>query len=245
MEQKDIKRIDGSFEKLLNEAGYGIRKVYDQIGELLKGVSLEDIASATAKNEVELLNNFILDFVASVKNTAMEEMVASGCREYLTEGAWSSVLKTAGMPQVKFCRVQHDFGQETFTAPKDSKILNEQKKEYKNLKTGSEVAMAAGTAALAAGLFIPALGTVVRFVACTAGGVGIVAGGMGVAYSKKKLQSVEHLTQPDAASSASDEQDWIRTITEGQRKLNLSIISEWLKKVKAALLAECDKWLSA
>lgn len=244
MEQKDMQRIDDSFEKLLAEASHGIRKVYGQIGELLKGVPVENIAGATAKNEVELLNDFILDFVASVKRTAMEEMVASGCREYLTEGAWSSVLRTTGMPQIKFCRVQPDLEQESFDPLRDSKILKKQKEEYKNMKTGSEAAMAAGAAVMAAGLFIPALGKMVSFVACTAGGAVMVAGGIGYAYSRKKLLSLDHSSQQSAADSDLDEKDWVKVITEEQRRLNLGIISEWLKKVKAALLAECDKWLT-
>lgn len=245
MEQKDVERIDRSFEKLLAEASHGIGKIYSQIGELLKDVPVEGIAGATAKNEAELVNNFILDFVASVKRTAMEEMVMSGCKEYLTEGAWSSVLRTAGMPQIKFCKVQPEQGQEAFDPHRDSKILKKQKEEYENMKTGSEAAMAAGAAAMAAGLFIPALGKTVSFVACTAGGIGIVAGGIGLAYSRKKLRGFEHSEQPADAEPSLNAEDWIRTITEGQRELNLGIISKWLKKVKAALLTECDKWLTA
>lgn len=252
MNETKMARIDAAFEKLQQDADAAYRSIYDSIHQQVKnstGLGLSgDIAQLEAKN----LNQKILWLTEEVKQTAMSEMIAYGCKPYLTQAGWTEIQQAAGLPQVELCKIQVDavppIGTPKSTGGKFSKNreLEELARQYgATEKILTRVAGVGATAAVVS-LFIPGWDFPVKIL-CGAGAIIAVLSGGGAIYCNgKKNESIskfEHVGKPTAPEAQDGVQlDFlVKKITDSQYERNFKLYNEWLEAVKQAFVSECDK----
>ncbi|MCM1297848.1 MAG: hypothetical protein NC311_20100 [Muribaculaceae bacterium] len=251
-------QLDATFENLHQDAGAAYRRVYNDIQQQLKGSNSYGLSGEIAQMEAKNLNQEILRLTDTVKQTSISEMIACGCKQYLTQAGWTEIQQAAGLPHTELCKVQVD----TLRPPvktnpvsnandmaNSGKELKDLAQQYGDVEKILARVASLGVAAVVVSLFIPGWTLPVK-VLCVAGAiVAVLSGGGAIYYDSKKNEAIskfEHVGK-SAAPKAEDGKDsaqldsLIKQITDSQYKRNLKLYDTWLADVKQALITECDK----
>lgn len=251
-------QIDATFEKLHQDASTAYGNVYDSIQRQLKDSSSRGLSGEIAQLEARKLNQEILQLTDAVKQAAISEMIACGCKPYLTQAGWTEIQQAAGLPHTELCKVQVDIMHPTpkTNSAGSATAANAAASRNRELEalaeqygiTGKVLAGIAGVgvAAVVVSLFIPGWDFPVK-VLCAAGAiVAIVGGGAAFHYDNKRnetLSKFEHVGKQNAPKAQDSAQldSIVKQITDSQYKRNLKLYDEWLEQVKQVLITECDK----
>lgn len=261
MNETQMAKIDVTFGKLHQDAVAAYRGVYDNIQQQLKGSSSRGLSGEIAQLEAKKLNQEILRLTDAVKQAAISEMIACGCKQYLTQAGWTEIQQSAGLPHTELCKVQVDTMRPiVITNPaSDSNAVSaagaaaSRNKELEKLahQYGAAEKSLAGFAGLGVvsvvvSLFIPGWTLPVKAL-CVAGTVVAVLSGGGAIYCDgKKNEAVskfEHVGKSVAPKAQQSIQldSLVKQIADSQYERNLKLYDAWLKEVKRALITECDK----
>lgn len=261
MNEESMDRIDAAFEKLHQDAAAAYRSVYDGIQQQLRNSSSRGLSGEIAQLEAKKLNQEILRLTDAVKQAAISEMVACGCKQYLTQAGWTEIQQAAGLPHTELCKVQVETMRPAARASASSasnaasassavssrnKKLTELAQQYGATEKALATAAGIGTVAVVVSLIIPGWALPVK-VLCGAGVIVAVLSGAGAIYcdAKKKdtISKFEHVGKPATPKAQEDVQldSLVKRITDSQYERNLNLYDAWLKEVRHALIAECDK----
>lgn len=248
-------QIDATFEKLYQDASTAYGNVYDGIQRQVKDSSSRGLSGEIAQLEARKLNQEILQLTDAVKQAAISEMIACGCKPYLTQAGWTEIQQAAGLPHTELCKVQVDIMNPTpkTNSAGSATAATSRNREFEAMAEQYGIAAkvlagiaVTGVAAVVVSLFIPGWDFPVK-VLCVAGTiVAIVGGGAAFHYENKrnealsKFENVGKQTAPKTEDSAQLD-SIVKQITDSQYKRNLKLYEEWLKQVKQILIAECDK----
>lgn len=251
-------QIDADFEKLHQDASTAYRNVYDSIQQQVKDSGSRGLSGEITQLEARKLNQEILQLTDVVKQTAISEMLACGCKPYLTQAGWTEIQQAAGLPHTELCKVQVDImhsASKTNSAGSEAaanaagggnRELEALAEQYGIAgKVMASIAVA-GVTTVVISLFIPGWDFPVKVLSAAGAIVAIVGGGTAFHYDNKRneaLSKFEHVgKQTDSKAQDSAQLDSIvKQIIDSQCKRNLELYDEWLKQVKQALITECDK----
>lgn len=248
-------QIDTVFGKLHQDAAAAYRGVYDSIQQQLKDSSSRGLSGEIAQLEAKKLNQEIIRLTDAVKQAAISEMIACGCKQYLTQAGWTEIQQSAGLPRTELCKVQVDtirpiVKTNSASAANTSASRNRELEELARQYGATEKVLAGvaslGVAAVVVSLFIPGWALPVK-VLCVAGVIVAVLSGGGAIYcdSKKNeaISKFEHVGKPVAPKAQDSVQldSLVKQIADSQYERNLKLYDTWLKDVKNALITECDK----
>lgn len=263
MNEAQMAHIDGTFVKLHQDAARTYRSVYDDIQQQLRGSSSRGLSGEIAQLEAKNLNQEILKLTGSVKQAAISEMTACGCKPYLTQAGWTEIQQIAGLPQTELCKVQVDAMRPAAKASTTgaasaadaanaarvasrNRELEELARQYGDTEKLLAKIAGAGVVAVVVSLIIPGWALPVK-VLCVAGAIVAVLSGSGAIYcdSKKNeaISKFEHVGKPAAPQAQDGAQldSLVKRITDSQYERNLKLYDAWLKEVKRVLIDECDK----
>ena len=260
MNEAQMAHIDDTFAKLHQDAARAYRSVYDDIQRQLRGSSGRGLSGEIAQLEAKNLNQEILKLTGSVKQAAISEMTACGCKPYLTQAGWTEIQQIAGLPQTELCKVQVDAMRPAAKASTTgaasaadaarvasrNRELEELTRQYGDTEKLLAKIAGAGVAAVVVSLIIPGWALPVK-VLCVAGAIVAVLSGAGAIYcdSKKNeaISKFEHVGKPVAPQAQDGAQldSLVKQITDSQYERNLKLYDAWLKEVKRVLIYECDK----
>lgn len=261
MNETRIAQLDATFEKLHQDAAVAYRSVYDSIQRQLKDSNSRGLSGEIAQLEAKKLNQEILQLTDAVKQAAISEMIACGCKQYLTQAGWTEIQQAAGLPHTELCKVQVDImrpavktnstssassASTTNAAGSRNRELEELARQYGATEKVLACFAGVGAAAVVVSLFIPGWALPVK-VLCVAGViVAILSVGGALYYGSKKNEAIskfEHVGKQAAPKTQDDVQldSLVKQITDSQYERNLKLYDAWLKEVKQALITECDK----
>lgn len=252
-----MEHIDGTFCKLQEEAENEFRKVYHNIGIQLKNSDSSELGGEIAQLEAKTLNSLAVALMEGAKKAAIAEMEFHGCAPYLTQTGWTEIQQAVGVPPIELCRVKVDVvsGSRTET----SAVSGDDGQKLRSKIAQCEAGMQKGKAATAVGSGMAAIAIVTLIIpgwdvpVSLALGLGL-AGGAAAAYGVKKTgeytaqrdDAVSKLkaasADPQTRKQVSEEMDSvIAKVMDSQCGRNAKLYTDWLGKVKVALIAECDK----
>ncbi len=255
MNETHMARIDITFRKLHQDAVVAYRGIYDSIWQQLKDSNSRGLSGEIAQLEAKKLNQELLRLTDTVKQAAISEMIACGCKQYLTQAGWTEIQQVAGLPHTELCKVKVDTMSsvrkkkseiDAKPATNKSRELEELARQYGVAEKVLACIAGLGAAAVVVSLFIPGWSLPVK-VLCV-GGVTVAvlsAGGAIYCDSKKKeaISKFEHVGKQAASKTQDSVQldSLVKQITDSQYKQNLKLYDTWLEEVKHALITECDK----
>lgn len=252
MNETNMARIDATFEQLHQDAAEAYRNVYDGIHHQLKTSTSHGLSGEIAQLEAKNLNQKILWLTEDVKQAAMSEMIACGCKPYLTQAGWTEIQQVAGLPQVELCKIQVDAiphvenPKSTGVKPSRNRELEELARQYGETEKVWTCIAGVGATAAVVSLIIPGWDLPVKIL-CVAGVIIAVLSGSGAIYYNGKrnecVSKFDHVGKPAAPEVKDGMQldSLIKKITDSQCERNFKLYYGWLKAVKQALVSECDK----
>lgn len=256
-------QVDAAFDKLHQDAAAAYRNVYDGIQQQLKDSNSRGLSGEIAQLEAKRLNQEIVRLTDSVKQASVSEMIACGCKQYLTQAGWTEIQQAAGLPRTELCKVQVETMRpvvktnpaSTASSASVANAAASRNRELKELAQKYGVAekrlacvVGGGVVAVVVSLIIPGWALPVK-VLCVAGAIVAVLSAGGAIYcdSKKNeaISKFEHVGKPAPAVPKAEDSvqldSIVKQITDSQYERNLKLYDAWLKEVKQALITECDK----
>lgn len=255
MNEERLAHVDATFEELNQNAAIAYRKVYDSILQQLKDSTERGLNGMIAQLEAKELNKEVIKLTRTVKEAAISEMLASGCKEYSTETGWTEIQQVTGVIKTDLCKVQVDIVRPTAkakpatgskrAATRKEKELEELARQYGVAEKILKDFAAAGAVVVGISLIIPGWDFPVKAL-CAAGAIIAVGGSGGALHCNSKkneaMSKFESIGKTDTQKQAADSIDSLaKQITDSQYEHNFKLYCEWLEQVKQALIAECDK----
>lgn len=255
MNEINLAHIDETFRKLHQDAAVAYRGVYDSIQQQMKNSSSRGLSGEIAQLEAKKLNQEILRLTEAVKQAAISEMIACGCKQYLTQAGWTEIQQSAGLPHTELCKVEVDPMRPAVktnpasaadAAASRNRELEELARQYGVAEKFLVGIAGLGAVAVVVSLFIPGWALPVK-VLCVAGAIVAVLSIGGAIYcdSKKNeaISKFEHVGKPVAPKAQDSVQldSLVKQIADSQYKRNIDLYDAWLRAVKNALITECDK----
>lgn len=236
------------FLQIRTQMEQDVQCIYDEINAQLSRVTYNDIATTLIRLETEKVNVYITNLVAQVRIAAIEELKGRAYPEYLTAGAWTKIIRSVGMPEMKLCSIQQvnhvgssSNTQAHHTNRKDAKS-QEQIKCLEYRKLASIGAAGVGGSAVVAALVIPGWEALPVTLLC-AGGAVLICGSVSAITTQREIETIksrmekeqkrETASQPKASS-------FTKKLTDLQAQNNIQVINDWLDKVEEAIDNLCN-----
>lgn len=235
-----------SFVQLKSEMTHDVAAIYDEIGNELSQGNSSNLVASLIRLETEKINIYISELVGKTRETAIAALKAQGYPEYMTAGAWTKILRKAGMPEIQLCSVQQLNG--VLGTPKAEPSRPKEKnaryaEQINALEFNRNVsigAAAVGGTAVVAALIIPGWEALPVAMLC-AGGVVLVGGSVSAIMAQSQIETVKTRLEKEQARTQSAgnrgaDTSFAKKMAALQAQRNTEAIGQWIDMVEQAVI---------